>query len=339
MHRGIKCGSNVAGIALACVLVVSGTEPAFAVTTRQAVTFEKAAQAFKRADFPQALAGFRALALAGDVNAQYLLGLVYRNGKRIKRDLGSAQHWLTQAARQNHAPAQAALGILLTTEPGDQNRLADGVKWLRKAASQGDAGAQLALAQAYESGTGVVANRTKAESWYEQAAQLGVIEAQRQLAILYRSGNDESPEKAEQKRARALRWLHRAAERGDRVAQRRLGVLYEQGDSVRKNQRRAIGWHRRAAAQGSAWAQYYLAIFYEEGRGVPQSDVQALRWFILAARHATPERGPWRSTEIIERLQKRMTKHQIRRARRLASRWFLNEERPANQASLALVRN
>lgn len=318
---------------LMCGLLLLLVPPALsAATSAPTINFATAAHAYRSADFDRAITSFTALASNGDINAQYLLGLIYRDGKGVSSDQAQSKYWLEQAAHAGHAPAQAALGSILLDESALERDLQAGFSWLSNAAKQGDAGAQLAVAQAYEKGRGTPVNIAGAVHWYRQAAASGLTQAQRQLAVLYLTGAAMMP----RNQTLAIRWLNRAAKRGDRVAQRRLGVVFEQGDGVKANLHEAIKWHRRAAAQGSAWAQYHLAIFYEEGRGVRRSAVQALSWFLLADQQASVKQGPWRTGEIIKRLKQRMSRHQVRRARGLVANWRQIDERPANQASLAL---
>ena len=62
------------------------------------------------------------LADGGDRYAQYLTGILYRDGGLLLPDTEKAQHYLGLAAQQNHAAAQYALGkLLLSDDPEVQN--------------------------------------------------------------------------------------------------------------------------------------------------------------------------------------------------------------------------
>ena len=62
------------------------------------------------------------LADGGDRYAQYLTGILYRDGGLLIPDAEKAQHYLGLAARQDYAAAQYALGrLLLSDDPEVQN--------------------------------------------------------------------------------------------------------------------------------------------------------------------------------------------------------------------------
>ena len=54
------------------------------------------------------------LAEQSDLHAQYLMGLLYRDGLLLIPDSQSAKYWLTQAAKQGLPEAQYALDKLLS---------------------------------------------------------------------------------------------------------------------------------------------------------------------------------------------------------------------------------
>lgn len=80
----------------------------FAVSVT-AATYHDALDAQGRGDFTTAAQAWKQLATAGDPVAQYNLALLYQNGQGVKSDAGSAQHWLTQAARQGLTQAYKQL--------------------------------------------------------------------------------------------------------------------------------------------------------------------------------------------------------------------------------------
>ncbi|MDR1828736.1 MAG: sel1 repeat family protein, partial [Methylobacteriaceae bacterium] len=71
---------------------------------------------------------------AGDPEAQYTLGRMYRGGDGVPRDNGEA------------------------------------LRWFRKAAEQGHPDAQYSLAEMYSNGAGVGEDKTQAFFWYLKAA-------------------------------------------------------------------------------------------------------------------------------------------------------------------------
>ena len=64
---------------------------------------------FAAGDYAGALQAWRPLAEAGDVRAQYSLGVIYEKGLGVPRDLPRAIEWYRHAANHGYAPAIAAL--------------------------------------------------------------------------------------------------------------------------------------------------------------------------------------------------------------------------------------
>lgn len=104
-------------------------------------------------DLPRAFQLFSGAAQKGDPQAAYYLGMMYRNGMAVARDVKSAARWL-QFAAQRQVPA-----------------------------------AMYALAQLYLAGEGVRRDELSARRWIEKAADLEYPEAVMAMAIGLRDGS------------------------------------------------------------------------------------------------------------------------------------------------------
>ncbi len=113
----------------------------------------------------------RALAEAGDADAQYRMGQEAGTGHSE-----DAIYWFRLAAEQGHAPAQRRLGeFYFCAERARDLDLA--TWWFTLAAEQGDADAQLFLGFIYRQGLGVNLSPAIAQSWLERAAAQGNAKA------------------------------------------------------------------------------------------------------------------------------------------------------------------
>jgi hypothetical protein len=56
------------------------------------------------------------LAESGDMNAQYLMGKLWRDGPLLIPNSVEARYWFEQVAAQGHTTAQYALGMLLLSD-------------------------------------------------------------------------------------------------------------------------------------------------------------------------------------------------------------------------------
>ena len=145
------------------------------------------------------------LAQAGDAHAQYLLGLLYRDGGLVIPDTERARDWMEQAASQNVPAAQYALGKLFLSDDPLVHDPDQGIRWLKAAAQNGNDYAAYALGREYLSGKYVLKNTEKAADYLCQAARGDNPWAQYLLGKLYLMDQDEHA---------AYQWFQAAAEQG-----------------------------------------------------------------------------------------------------------------------------
>ena len=94
-----------------------------AVATAQAGPFEDGHAAYLRGDIDTALSIWTPLAEQGNAEAQYMLGLIYFNGRYVPKDNAVAAHWLELSAAQGNTDAELLLGVL---GPSSQADMAQG---------------------------------------------------------------------------------------------------------------------------------------------------------------------------------------------------------------------
>ena len=94
--------------------------------------------AYENGDFETARELLAPLVEAGDPKAQTHLGAIYQ----IEHDYTEAVKHYTSAARQNHAPAQYNLGLMLHAGRGTEKSLFQAYGWFDLAMRQGHSKAQ-----------------------------------------------------------------------------------------------------------------------------------------------------------------------------------------------------
>lgn len=149
------------------------------------------------------------LAQAGDAHAQYLMGLLYRDGGLVIPDTERARDWMEEAATQNVPAAQYALGKLLLSDDPLVHDPDQGIRWLKASAQNGNDYAAYALGKEYLSGRYVVKNTEKAADYLHQASQGDNPWAQYLLGKLYLMGDG-----VEQDEEAAYQWFQAAAKQG-----------------------------------------------------------------------------------------------------------------------------
>jgi len=97
----------------------------------------EALAAYNRKDYTTAIKQFRALAVQGDANAQYDLGLMYQNGEGVTADDKEAFAWFRKAAENGLAQAQTQVGLMYYTGVGIPQDDTEAAAWFRKATEQG----------------------------------------------------------------------------------------------------------------------------------------------------------------------------------------------------------
>lgn len=174
---------------------------------------------YEEGRYEQALPLVTRAAEAGDMEAQYRLCLMLRQGQGMKKpDANRAYAWCRQSAEQGYGPAEYEVAASLQAGQGTEKDMAAARDYYMRASRQGVPEAQYALGRLYESGDGGVA-----QSYY-----------QARTLYMWASGKGYAP------------------------ATYRVGMLYEEGKGVRPNMAAALLWYRKAAAIGSMEAQARL---------------------------------------------------------------------------------
>ena len=154
-----------------------------------------------------------ALADGCDRYAQYLTGILYRDGGLLIPDAAKAQHYLELAARQDYASAQYALGRLLLSDDLEVQNPAQGFYWLERAAQSGSDYAAYRLGKEYLSGKNAPKNPERAAEYVCMAAEWGNPYAQYLLGKLYLSGDG-----VPQDKDAAYDWFQKAQAQGHEYA-------------------------------------------------------------------------------------------------------------------------
>jgi TPR repeat protein len=180
----------------------------YKLTAQDASRFEKGLKAYDSDDYLNALRAWIPVAENGHPRAQFLLGVIYDQGRGVPENLPAAIRWYTLSATQGNELAQFSLALM------------------------------------YREGRGVARNIPLAIKWFKRAAEWngGFGPAIYELGLLYENG-----EGIPQDYVQSLEWFKRAAEGGHALAQFTLGLKYERGKGVEKDYLSAAKWYQRSA--------------------------------------------------------------------------------------------
>ena len=227
----------------------------------------------------------RTSAKGGNAAAQYALGRHYLTGKPpVAANPAQALVWLTKSAEQEYADAQFDVGMFYKDGTHVPSDLARAKQWLAKAAAQGHVKAKVALQDIIRNESGAAVNAQKAFKSSEslpvyRAAMNGDIDAQFELGLLFIRG-DAVPKDF----TRGIEWLQRSAAQDHIGAQLELADMNLRGIVLQQNPTAAFQWYMRAGRHGDAHAQYMLGNLYRAGSGVRENLSEARRWYAAAAK-------------------------------------------------------
>jgi len=144
-------------------------------------------------------------AKAGNAEAQFYVGTMYRHGFGTERDDAEGRYWISRAADQGYAQAEFILGFDLLQQ-GERRAAAS---YILAAAEHGYGTAQYFAGILYRDGTGVEADPAVALGWILLAAEQDVVEAQYEAGLLLSNPQGDLVPNLE----RSYRWFFIAAER------------------------------------------------------------------------------------------------------------------------------
>lgn len=101
----------------------------------------------KEGDFKAALKIWEPLAISGDAESQYYMGVAYRDGLGVDVDLELFKHWTSQSAFNGSRSAMFNLAVMYEYEQGVKQDLEKAYHWYSIAAYQGDTEAMVRAGQ------------------------------------------------------------------------------------------------------------------------------------------------------------------------------------------------
>lgn len=261
--------------------------------------YDNGVTAWSNEDYPSAVYEFKKS--SNDAKSQFMLGIMYSEGKGFEKSDKEAFKWYLKSAQQGYHKAQFNLGNEYNEGVGVKQNYKEAAKWYLKAAKQGSERAQCSIGRAYYYGDGVKKDLNRAFYWYEKSAEQGYMRAQSDLGEMYYRGLG-----CEKDIEEALDWFEKASEQGDIYAKRFLFVIYYEGKGdTEVNVEGATKVCKELAEGGDAVYQYYMGLFYANGVGVSKDPVEALEWMNKAVVQKLPQAVAYMK-DLNERVAKKL---------------------------------
>ncbi len=216
----------------------------------------------------------------GNKEAYYYIGGLYFAAMGVERDYKKAEKYLLKAAEQNNVMAEAML-MTLYSRGGDgvPRDTSKALHWAEKAAAGGNAQAQLYLGGAYRDGIGVDIDYRKAQKYIEMAAeQLDDPAWWGELGAMYLNIEGRTPGVIVDKE-KGFRLVKKSAERGWAVGQCLLAGMYLNGYYVETDYKEGYKWAKFAADQGDPYVFMLLGNMYEQGLYVNKDIKKAIEYY------------------------------------------------------------
>jgi TPR repeat protein len=135
--------------------------------------YDLAVEAYKSGDYAKAFPIYEKLALAGDVDAQSDLGIMYAQGYGVSKNISEAVKWWTKAADMGQNKAQGYLGGIYSSETSGMLNYKKAFKYYSLSAEQNDAISQSILGYMYAEGQGVETDINKSIELWRKSAKAG----------------------------------------------------------------------------------------------------------------------------------------------------------------------
>ena len=151
---------------------------------------------------------FEKAAEHGSDEAHYILGIIYRDGHGVPRDMHRALEGFKTAASLGNRDALFNMGTMYRDGVGMAQDFVKATEYFQMSANKGDAAAINALGMMYMTGRGVHVDCKRAKEFFEQAEKKGDVGALYNLGWLYSQGHGVKRNVAQ---CRKL-WNHAAAQ-------------------------------------------------------------------------------------------------------------------------------
>ncbi len=238
-----------------------------------------------------------ALAMQGDAEAQFQLGVAQAKGRGMPQNMNEGMKWLLKAAEQGHAQAQNDLGECHHI----QKNLPEAYRWHRRAAEGGSLPGRFNVGMDLFFGDGVAVDNVESYFWLALSDPHRTEDSHKVYALLLRKMTAAEVAAAQRKIADFKKAHGEPAAAGSPapwmkpVSANSAGAAAAATSSTAASTPAAAAtsskWkpgmpmaeQRALAEQGDAEAQYQMGGCYEDGRGVAKNLAEAVKWYTLAA--------------------------------------------------------
>ncbi len=226
-----------------------------------------------------------------DPQAQYTLGLRYRDGWDEKPDAKAAIGWFKKATKANHGPSWGALGEAHRSAPwlfGERQNEGQkaALECFKKGSDAGDSVSMGVYAYMLSNIRVFLDTTNEVENLYLRCLEIDPesTQANNNLAVIYEGRAREGTNfNGDQDKAKMFEYYEAAVRLKFALSAKNLGKLYYEGQLVDRDLRKTYRYYEQAAEWGMPEMHYELGKMHEEGQGVPVTYSEASYHYRLAA--------------------------------------------------------
>jgi TPR repeat protein len=215
----------------------------------------------------------------GIPEAQYLLGVIYEEGKETERDISKSIEWYTKASENNNANASYKLAWIYLIGEHLSQKLKNAFQFFKRASDMGHMESTGILNMNIKNEYLEQTNRQTIIEMLQEGASSGDITTQFTLGLYCLNSNHH----ADGNFSEAIKWFTMASKGGYSKAFYQLGQIYENSRFEFQDCEEAFLLYRIAVSKGNENALYRIARIYHRGRGVEQSYSKAFYYYVKAA--------------------------------------------------------
>ncbi|KAK8871335.1 hypothetical protein M9Y10_007055 [Tritrichomonas musculus] len=171
-------------------------------------------------NYDKALEFLKKSSEGGNMNASYLLGLMYENGEGLERDFNKAKKCYEKSAEQGNSHGYNRIGFCYKNGLGIESDYPKAFKYYKKASDMGNKLSINNLGICYEQGDGVKQDYSKAVECYKKASELGNSGGSYNLADCYEQGVG-----VKKDLSKAIEYYQKAADLGNENARGKIEQL------------------------------------------------------------------------------------------------------------------
>lgn len=224
------------------------------------------------------------LAQAGDIFAQYEVGMLYINGWGIEPDIEKGAEWIKKSADTGYFIAMDDLATLYKERALGSGREKDAWRYYLKAAGLGYRDAEYHLGECYYEGCGIERDLEKAVICYKKALSNGSMQAADALGTMCILGEGNVGDKH-----KAFSYFKKASQGGYIRSLGKLGDCYYYGRGIAQDFVKARTCYEEAWEHGDYFVAVHIGTIYLVGLGVAKDEKTALAWFTKSAEAGDPD--------------------------------------------------